>query len=75
MTRRQIARRRAADAYDVLLGRPVRPGYGMLVVVPLFAAAGGALIGLGVDILVTQRRTAAATAQPAPSPRLEPVSA
>jgi hypothetical protein len=58
MTRRKIARRRAAVAYDVLRGRPVRAGYGLLVVVPLLAAAGGALIGWGLETLASRNRTA-----------------
>ena len=55
MIRRKIARRRAAAAYDVLRGRPVRLDYGAFVVVPLLAAAGGALAGWGLEKLVTRK--------------------
>ncbi|KUL27992.1 hypothetical protein [Actinoplanes awajinensis] len=58
MTRRKIARRRAAVAYDVLRGRPVRLDYGYFVVMPLLAAAGGALIGWGLESAVTRSRAA-----------------
>lgn len=62
MNRRSNARRRAAAAYAVLRGRPVRPDYGILVVLPLVAAAGGALIGLGVESAVSNRRHSQTTA-------------
>ncbi|GAA2852270.1 hypothetical protein Acy02nite_52120 [Actinoplanes cyaneus] len=74
MRRRTIAERRAAAAYEVLRGRPVRPDYGYLVVLPLLAAAGGALIAWGIESMVLRRR---ATPEPetATQRRLEPVSA
>ena len=53
--RRQNTRQRAVAAYGVLLGRPPRPDYGVLVVLPLVAAAGGALIGLSVESAVGRR--------------------
>ncbi|MDI6105232.1 hypothetical protein QLQ12_42280 [Actinoplanes sp. NEAU-A12] len=56
MSRRSNARQRAVAAYGVLRGRPPRPDYGILVVLPLVAAAGGALIGLGVETAVSNRR-------------------
>jgi hypothetical protein len=56
MSRKQsTAWLRVVTAYGVLRGRVPRPDYGLLLVMPLFAAAGGALIGLGVDIAVTRR--------------------
>ena len=58
MTNRQIARRRAAVAYDVLRGRPMRPSYRILVVLPLVAAAAGSLIALGLETLMTRSRSA-----------------
>ncbi len=76
MSRRKIAEQRASVAYDVLRGRPVRPDYGYLVVLPLLAAAGGALIAWGIESLVTRRRTAPAAAPEATTERrLERVSA
>lgn len=48
-------RRRTVAAYDVLCGRPPKPDYGLLIVLPLVASAGGALIGLGVDIVMSRR--------------------
>jgi len=76
MTRRRTARRRAAVAYDVLRGRPVRLDYGVLVVLPVLAAAGGALLGWGAETIVTRRRPVKPdTAAPATADRhLAPVS-
>jgi hypothetical protein len=79
MSRREIARRRASDAYLVLRGQPTRPDYGILIVLPLVAAAGGALIALGVETLVSRRRTTTPAVEPAATAaadrRLESVSA
>ncbi|BCY11385.1 hypothetical protein [Actinoplanes sp. L3-i22] len=78
MTRRQIAERRAAVAYDVLRGRPIRPDYGYLLVLPLLAAAGGALIAWGIETLVVHRGGRGRPApgqEPAEDRRLEAVSA
>ena len=55
MNRRKVARRRASDAYNVLLGRPIRADYGILVVMPLLAAAGGSLIGYFLESAITAR--------------------
>lgn len=54
MNRKKIARRRASEAYDVLLGRPARPDYGTLVVLPLFTAVWGFLIGRYLDAAITR---------------------
>ncbi|WIM98401.1 hypothetical protein ACTOB_002001 [Actinoplanes oblitus] len=77
MTRREIAKQRAGDAYLVLRGRPARPDYGILVVLPLVAAAGGALIALGLEALVSRRRAPERVAgiADAADRRLEPVGA
>ena len=40
---------RAADAYATLRGRPPKPDYGLLVIMPFLAAAAGSLIGLVVE--------------------------
>ncbi|GIE91224.1 hypothetical protein [Actinoplanes regularis] len=71
MTRRESAQRRAADAYDVLRGRR---DYKVLVVLPLVAAAGGALIALGLERLVIRRRDTATAPEPALDRRPEPVA-
>ncbi|WP_229073721.1 hypothetical protein [Actinoplanes sp. DH11] len=55
MSRRTRTRQRAVAAYGVLRGRPPRPDYGVLVVLPLVAAAGGALIGLSLENAVQRR--------------------
>jgi hypothetical protein len=47
MNTRRNNRRRARTAYGGLRGRLRRPGYGALVLLPVVAAAGGALVGLG----------------------------
>jgi hypothetical protein len=47
--------RRTVAAYAVLRGRPPKPDYGLLIVLPMAASAGGALIGLGVDMAVNRR--------------------
>ncbi|GAA4600516.1 hypothetical protein BJY16_003567 [Actinoplanes octamycinicus] len=77
MTRREIAKQRAGDAYLVLRGRPARPSYGVLVVLPLIAAAGGAMIALGLESLVTRRRAPKPVAEVADAAdrRLESVGA
>ena len=79
MSRREIARRRASDAYLVLRGRPTRPEYGVLVVLPLVAAAGGALIALGLEALISRRKAVTTPAVEAATTgadrRLESVSA
>ncbi|MEU4421443.1 hypothetical protein AB0F81_12520 [Actinoplanes sp. NPDC024001] len=67
MSRRQNTRQRAVAAYGVLRGRPARPDYGVLVVLPLVAAAGGALIGLGVESAVGRRTGERARSVPAAS--------
>ena len=56
---RRTARRRLVAAVDVLRGR--RPGfdYGILLVMPFVAAAGGALLALAVDEAVERRRAPA----------------
>jgi hypothetical protein len=56
--KRNTAWLRTVAAYDVLRGRPPKPDYGFLIVLPMAASAGGALIGLGVDMAVTRRAAA-----------------
>jgi hypothetical protein len=46
--------RRVVAAYDVLRGRPPKADYGLLIVLPLAASAGGALIGLGLDMALSR---------------------
>ncbi|ROP28758.1 hypothetical protein [Couchioplanes caeruleus] len=48
---------RLATAWGVLRGRSSRPDYGMLLVLPFLAAAGGALLALAVESAVGARRT------------------
>jgi hypothetical protein len=55
---RKTLRRRTAAAYDVLRGRPPKPDYGLLIVLPVLASAGGALIGLRMDTAVNRRAAA-----------------
>lgn len=50
-------RRRFSTALSVLRGRPPRVDYGILLVMPFLAAAGGSLVGLAVDAAVQRRRT------------------
>jgi hypothetical protein len=57
MGRTQVARERAVVAYKVLCGRPPKPDYALLIMLALVASAGGALIGLAVDMAVTRRAT------------------
>lgn len=54
-SRRAIAQRSVA-ALNTLRGRPPRTDYGLLLVVPFLAAAGGALVALAVDSAVDRRR-------------------
>lgn len=55
--RTRIAVRRVAAAYDVLRGRPPKPDYGILVVLPFLAAAGGSLFALAAETLIEGRRS------------------
>ncbi|WP_199514225.1 hypothetical protein [Nucisporomicrobium flavum] len=48
--------KRIADARAVLRGRPPRFDYGLLVVMPFIAAAGGVLISLAIEDAVERRR-------------------
>jgi hypothetical protein len=72
--KRNTSWRRTVAAYDVLRGRPAKADYGLLIVLPLLASAGGFLIGLGVDLAVNRRaarRDSAGSGQvagPAPVP-------
>jgi hypothetical protein len=56
--RRRIMRRRAAAAYRIMRGRPPKPDYGILVILPLLAAFGGVLISRGIESFVDRRRDA-----------------
>ncbi|MEU8614499.1 hypothetical protein AB0C29_41580 [Actinoplanes sp. NPDC048791] len=51
-----IARERLVTALDVLRGRPMRVDYGLLLVLPFVAAAGGVLISLLIEDAVERRR-------------------
>ena len=51
-----IARERLVTALDVLRGRPLRVDYGLLLVLPFVAAAGGVLISLLIEDAVERRR-------------------
>jgi hypothetical protein len=53
---RNTARRRFAAALDVLRGRRPRFDYGVLLVMPFIAAAGGVLISLVIENAVERRR-------------------
>jgi hypothetical protein len=48
--------RRASTASGGLRGRQPKPDYGILLVLPFLAAAGGALIGLGVESMADRHR-------------------
>ena len=54
--RTRIAVRRSADAYRTLRGRPPKPDYGILVIFPFLAAAGGCLIALAVEVMIERRK-------------------
>ena len=51
-----IARKRVGAALDVLRGRRPRFDYGLLLVLPFVAAAGGVLISLIIEDAVERRR-------------------
>jgi hypothetical protein len=53
---RTIARRRFAAAFDVLRGRRPTFDYGLLLVMPFVAAAGGVLISSVIENGVERRR-------------------
>jgi len=56
---RTIARERIVAALDVLRGRRPRFDYGLLLVVPFLAAAGGVLVSLIIEDAVERRRARA----------------
>jgi hypothetical protein len=62
MNKRTIARLRAAAAYEALRGRPPKPDYGLLLVMPFVAAAGGALIAWRVEEATSRWRARQVTA-------------
>jgi hypothetical protein len=47
--RRNIVAQRCRSAWRDLLGRPAKPDYGVLVVLPFLAAAGGAFLGQSLE--------------------------
>jgi hypothetical protein len=51
-----IARERIGTAVAVLRGRPPRVDYGLLLVLPFVAAAGGVLVSLLIEDAVQRRR-------------------
>ncbi|MCA2211476.1 hypothetical protein [Jidongwangia harbinensis] len=53
---RKIAQQRLVTALDVLRGRRPKFDYGLLLVMPFLAAAGGVLISLAIDNAVERRR-------------------
>lgn len=52
----RVVARRIGDAYRTLRGRPPKPDYGVLVVMPFLAAAGGSLVAYGAETLLEIRR-------------------
>lgn len=64
--------RRTVAAYDVLRGRPPEVDYGLLILLPMAASVGGAMIGFGMDAALN-RLTAARRATPTPTPTGSPV--
>jgi hypothetical protein len=72
MSRRtRIAAQRVADAYRTLRGEPPKPDYGILVVFPFLAAAGGSLFALAVEMTVDRHRMRRSPHDPIP-PSAEP---
>jgi hypothetical protein len=49
---------------DTLSGRPPKPDYGILIIFPFLAAAGGSLVALAVEMVVENRRSRQADAGP-----------
>jgi hypothetical protein len=56
-TTRHTTRRRLVAAQQVLRGRRPRFDYGLLLVMPLLAAAGGVLLSMAIENAVDRRRT------------------
>src|SRR4051812_42655812 len=48
-TRKDTATQRFSGAWGVLRGRPPKPDFGLLLVLPFLASAGGALAGLALE--------------------------
>jgi hypothetical protein len=55
--------RRAAGAYDTLSGRTPKPDYGILIIFPFLAAAGGSLAALAVEMVIEGRKSRRARAR------------
>jgi hypothetical protein len=55
-TSHTIAQKRIVAALDVLRGRRPRFDYGLLLVMPFIAAAGGVLLSLAIEDAVERRR-------------------
>lgn len=49
--------RPAAAGYDTLSGRTPKPDYGILIIFPFLAAAGGSLAALVIEIMIERRRS------------------
>ncbi|MEV4641432.1 hypothetical protein AB0J80_29220 [Actinoplanes sp. NPDC049548] len=62
-------RRRMITAWGILRGRPPRPDYGLLLVMPFLAAAGGSLIASVIDSVVESRRGKSPAAASGPDSR------
>ena len=63
--------RRLVAALEVLRAGPPAPDYGLLLVTPFLAAAGGLLVSLAVDIVVERRRARHGRRRPAVSGGVE----
>ena len=64
LRRRQTTGQRVMAAYDTLSGRRSKPDYGILIIFPFLAAAGGSLAALAVDMVVDGRKSRRAQAEP-----------
>jgi len=74
MKTREEARRRTSAAYYVLRGRPVRPHYGILVVLPLVAGVTGAMVGWYLRSMAGRPEPAGPVRAEPEVPRPEPVA-
>jgi len=63
--RRTIIAQRCGSAWRDLRGRPAKPDYGLLIVLPFLAAASGAFVGQALESAV--RLAATRTGRPAPA--------
>jgi hypothetical protein len=66
-TWRDTATQRFTGAWGVLRGRPPKPDFGLLLVLPFLASAGGALAGLALESFLGRHRRRPAESAPAES--------